>query len=302
MSSAGMSGAGLSSAGMGAEPQALAPNPVPTLLAVFAHPDDEAFSVAGTLRHYAGRGVRVILVCATRGEAGKITVPGMTVSDLGQQREQELRAACEVLGIEPPIFLDYHDSGRFERTRHDDPAALMNINPLDAEPRLREIIAEVRPQVMVTFDPHGGYGHVDHLQMHRAAVAAFFSSGSLPGGGPQRLYFTVIPHEAAGQLSRMGQDLDPHLYGVSEDTVAVRMDVRAYAAQKRAALAAHGTQMGESSLMGRLSAQERGAMEERLLGDELFALGGTRVAVPTYPLRGLFDGVRLGDSAGGELV
>ncbi|GHF69998.1 PIG-L deacetylase family protein [Deinococcus ficus] len=263
----------------------------PTLLAVFAHPDDEAFSVGGTLTHYARRGVRVVVACATRGEAGKITVPGMTVDDLGAQREQELRDACRALEIEEPVFLGFHDSGRFERTRHDDPLALMNASVLDVEARVRDVIAQLEPDVLVTFDPHGGYGHIDHLQIHRATTAAYFSSGHLPGGGPQRLYYTALTAAAAQGLSRMGQDLDPQLYGVSEGTVAVRMDVRAYAGNKKAALAAHGTQMGEQSLMGRMSAEERQAMEAQMLGVEHFSLGGTRTALPAFPLRGLFEGL-----------
>jgi N-acetyl-1-D-myo-inositol-2-amino-2-deoxy-alpha-D-glucopyranoside deacetylase len=266
-------------------------NPTPTLLAVFAHPDDEAFSVGGTLTHYARRGVRVVLACATRGEAGKITVPGMTVDDLGAQREQELREACRALEIPEPVFLDYHDSGRYERTRTDDPAALMNVNPLTVEVKLRALIAEVQPHVMVTFDPHGGYGHVDHLQIHRAATAAFFSTGHLPGGGPQRLYYTALSTEAARGLARMGQDLDPLVYGVSEDTVAVQLDVTPYAANKRAALAAHGTQTGAESVLGKMSAEEREAMDRQMLGREGFSIGGTRTALLTYPLRGLFDGL-----------
>ncbi|MVN89262.1 PIG-L family deacetylase [Deinococcus sp. HMF7620] len=263
----------------------------PTLLAVFAHPDDEAFSVGGTLTHYARQGVKVVLACATRGEAGKITVPGMTVDDLGAQREQELREACEALEIGPPVFLDYHDSGRYERTRHGDPRALMNVNPLDVEVGLRALIAEVAPQVMVTFDPHGGYGHIDHLQIHRAATAAFFSTGHLPGGGPQRLYYTALTTQAAQGLSRMGENLDPLVYGVSEETVAVKIDVAAYADNKRAALKAHGTQTGEQSVMGKMSPEERATMEAMLLGAERFSIGGTRTALGSYPLRGLFDGL-----------
>ena len=265
--------------------------PQATLLAVFAHPDDEAFSVGGTLTHYARKGVRVVLACATRGEAGKITVPGMTVDDLGQQREQELRDACRALEIGEPVFLDYHDSGRFERTRTDDPLALMNVDPLKVDVKIRGLIEEVRPQVVVTFDPHGAYGHIDHLQIHRATSAAFFSTGHLPGGGPQRLYFTALPHAAAEGLSRMGQDLDPLVYGVSEGTVAVRMRVSAYAENKKAALMAHGTQTGEQSLLGRMSAEEREELERRMLGTESFSIGGTRTGLPAFPLRGLFDGL-----------
>lgn len=263
----------------------------PTLLAVFAHPDDEAFSVGGTLTHYARKGVRVVLACATRGEAGKITVPNMTVDDLGKQREEELKAASRALEIPEPIFLDYHDSGRYERTRHDDPLALMNVNPLDVETKLRDLIAEVQPQVILTFDPHGGYGHIDHLQIHRATSAAFFSTGHLPYGGPQRLYFTALSSEAAQGLSRMGHNLDPLVYGVSPSTVALTMNVQPYAANKKAALAAHGTQMGETSILGQMSPEERQMMETRMLGSESFSIGGTRTGLPTFPLRGLFDGL-----------
>lgn len=263
----------------------------PTLLAIFAHPDDEAYSVGGTLTHYARRGVRVLLACATRGEAGKITVPGMTVEDLGAQREQELRDACLALEIPEPIFLNYHDSGRYERTRHNDPRALMNVTPMEIEVKLRVLIEQVQPQVMVTFDPHGGYGHIDHLQIQRAATGAFFSTGHLPLGGPQRLYYTALPYEAAEGLALMGQDLDPLLYGVSPQTVAVRMDVGAYAENKKAALAAHGTQMGEQSLLGRMAPDERARMEARMLGQEIFTVGGTRTGLSSFPLRGLFDGL-----------
>lgn len=264
----------------------------PTILAVFAHPDDEAFSVGGTLTHYARRDVRVVLACATRGEAGKITVPGMTVDDLGHQRELELREACKALEIPAPTFLDYHDSGRYERIRHDDPLALMNVDPLTVETKLRALIQEVQPHILLTFDPHGAYGHIDHLQIQRATTAAFFSTGGLPYGGPQRLYFTALTIEAAQGLSRMGENLSPEIYGVSPSTVAVTMNVAAYAANKKAALAAHGTQMGENSLLGKMTPEERQQLEERMLGHENFSIGGTRTGLPAFPMRGLFDGLK----------
>ena len=263
---------------------------VPTLMAVFAHPDDEAFSVGGTLAHYAQKGVKVVLVCATRGEAGKITDPSMTVTDLGAQREAELQAACVALGIPAPIFLDFHDSGRQERTRHDDPKALMNVDVLELEAAIRPLIAEHQPQVIVTFDPHGGYGHIDHLQVHRATTAAFHSTGHLPHP-PQRLYYTALTIQAAEGMARFGNDLDPQLYGVTEKSMVVRMNVSHYAERKIAALAAHGTQMGPESRIGQLSAEEREQLQTRIVGSEGFTLGGSRASVPRYPLGGLFDGV-----------
>lgn len=260
----------------------------PTIMAIFAHPDDEAFSVGGTLTHYARKGVRVLVVCATRGEAGKITVPGMTVNDLGLQRESELRAACEALEIEPPIFLDYHDSGRYERTRHNDPNALMNVTPLEIEEKLRALVAEHQPTIIITFDPHGAYGHIDHLQIHRAATGAFFSTGHLPYGGAKRLYYTALSLSAAEGMTRMGA-APADLYGVSDGTVIAQMDVSRYLSQKKAALVAHGTQTGAGSFLGKLSHEER-AMMDISLGRELFSLGGTRTSV-SFPLNGLFDGL-----------
>ena len=104
----------------------------PSLLALFAHPDDEAFSSGGTLAHYARLGVQVHLICTTRGEVGKITDPELgEVLDVGAFREQELRRACEALGIEAPTFLNYHDSGRLERLKKDDPLASINADPLE---------------------------------------------------------------------------------------------------------------------------------------------------------------------------
>lgn len=117
----------------------------PSLLAVFAHPDDEALRCGGTLAHYAAQGARVTLACLTRGEAGRNTDPALLVTDMAAQREQELRDSCSFLGIDPPVFLGYHDSGRGERLRADDPLATINIDPMDIEEQLLGLIARVRP-------------------------------------------------------------------------------------------------------------------------------------------------------------
>lgn len=273
----------------------------PSLLAVFAHPDDEAFSSGGTLAHYAERGVKVTLACATRGEAGKQTDPNLTVEDLGKKREEELREACRVLGIPGPVFLDYHDSGRQERVRKDDPLALMNVDPFDVETKLLNLIEQVRPQVLLTFDPHGGYGHVDHIVVHRAASAAFFS-GAHRYPGLQRLYFTAMPVALTRRFVETGMPMEyePERYGVSDDTLAVTMNVGRYAERKLGALRAHGTQTGPNSRMGQLPQEDRERMQRDIIGRESFSLGGTRGAVPQYPLRGLFDGVRGFESVDAE--
>jgi N-acetyl-1-D-myo-inositol-2-amino-2-deoxy-alpha-D-glucopyranoside deacetylase len=268
----------------------------PTLLAVFAHPDDEAFSSAGTLSHYADRGVDVHLLCSTRGEAGKITDPSLEgTTDLGALREQELRDACKIMGIHPPQFMGYHDSGRLERLRRDDRQASINADPLEVEAKVRACIAELQPDVLLTFDPHGGYGHPDHLVVQQATTAAFYSSG-LVANPPRRMFFTAFPVEMARQMfagnASPTPGLDPEIYGVSDDTIAVSMNIAAYRERKLAALAAHRTQTGLNSRMGQLKPEEREAMMARMVDVERFALGGVRGhALPHWPLLGFFDGL-----------
>lgn len=269
----------------------------PSLLAVFAHPDDEAFSSGGILTHYAKLGVRVELLCATRGEAGKITDPNLSITDLGKHRELELRKACQIMGISEPRFMDYHDSGRLERLREDDPLATINIDYLEMEQKIIEVIKETKPQVILTFDPHGGYNHPDHLSVYRAASAAFFSSGYL-SEAPQRLFFTAFPLETMREWLKqpggpMTPGMTPEVFGVSNGTIAVKFDGSAYTEQKLAALDAHGSQTGQNSRMGQLPPEQKAAMLERIK-TETFALGGTRGAIQNYPLKGFFDGLGLG--------
>src|SRR5262245_52311813 len=128
-----------------------------SLLAVLAHPDDELFHGGGVFAHLGEQGVRVTLACATRGEAGKAHPLVGPVADLGAHRSEELRASCRELGIPEPVFLGFHDSARLSRLRHDDPLALVNVDMLEVEAAIRRVIQQVKPQVIVTFDPHGGY-------------------------------------------------------------------------------------------------------------------------------------------------
>ena len=162
-----------------------------SLLIVLAHPDDEIFH-GGVLAHLSERGVRVTLVCATDGEAGKPHPSVGPVDDLGALRVEELRLSCARLGIEAPVLLRFHDSARKERQRHDDPHALANVDMLDVEAAIRGIIADVKPHVIVTFEPHGGYYHPDHVAIQRATTAAFFSSGVMGDEAPERLFYATM--------------------------------------------------------------------------------------------------------------
>ena len=127
------------------------------LLAVLAHPDDETFACGGTLAKYAAQGVRVALVCATRGEVGEISNPSLaTPETLGQVREEELRAACRALGVEDLFILGYRDSGMDGTLDNRHPQALCQADLHEVAGRTVAIIRQLRPQVVLTFDPNGG--------------------------------------------------------------------------------------------------------------------------------------------------
>ncbi len=272
------------------------PKPEPTLLAIFAHPDDEAFAAGGTLAAMASRGVRVVVVSATRGEAGKITDPTLTIDDLGKQREHELRQACVELGIEPPLFLDYHDSGRLERLRTDDPLATINVDYLEMEAKIIGIIKNLEPQVLLTHDPHGAYNHPDHLTVHKAVTAAFFSAGHLPKP-PMRLFYAVVPLETMrtfinAPTGPMTPGMTPEVFGVSDNTIAIQFDAEEFVPQKQAALKAHGSQTGPNSRGAQLPEEWQEKMRERRRYEN-FALGGVRGPVQHWPLQDFFDGLEL---------
>jgi N-acetyl-1-D-myo-inositol-2-amino-2-deoxy-alpha-D-glucopyranoside deacetylase len=261
----------------------------PTVLAVFAHPDDESFCCGGTLALLAARGVRVVVACATRGEGGKNT-SGSSHTDIASLREDELYAACEALGLETPVFLDFHDSG-FHTPRYNDPDALINADPLEVESRVLDAIAWFRPQVVIGFDPHGAYGHPDHVIMHRAATAAFHASAHL-NPAPQRLFYTAMPPLLLSRFEGAGfGKLEFETYATPAHTVAVQYDVHAQIAQKYAALRAHASQSGLGSGIAKLLPELERDEACHAARDEWFTLGGVRGVIPQWPLEDLFDGI-----------
>lgn len=129
-----------------------------SLLVVLAHPDDESFPMGGTLAKYAAEGVRVTLICATRGEAG---IPGLSPEITGQLRERELHAAAAALGLAEVRFLGYHDG------------QLAQADPEQVIGQLFKIMQEIRPQAVITFGPDGISAHPDHLAIYRFTTEAF---------------------------------------------------------------------------------------------------------------------------------
>jgi len=236
-----------------------------TLLAVLAHPDDESFGMGGTLALYASRGVEVHLVCATRGEVGEATPELLKgFESIAKLRESELRCAAGILGLAGVHFLDYRDSGMPGSPDNTHPQALA-AQPLDdVAANVVCYIRQLKPQVVLTFDPIGGYRHPDHIAIQRATVRAFeqagnaeFAANSLPVHTPERLYFHKMPNGllkfAVRFLPLIGKD--PHKFGSNGDIDLVpiaevdfptnaRIDIRSVLKKKRQAGACHASQGG----------------------------------------------------------
>jgi len=236
------------------------------LLAIFAHPDDESFGTGGTLAHYAGQGVRVGLVCATRGEAGEISDPTLaTPENLAQVREQELRCAAQTLGVRDLFILDYRDSGMAGTPENEHPRALVQADAEKVVGELVGVLRRFRPQVVITFEPNGGYGHPDHIAIHKHAVAAFHAAAEptrFPQGGEpwqaERLYYTAIPRSfyikmrdhlvAAGVDINQFERFENGVIGWPDEDITAIIDVSDCIDTKWQALNCHRTQFGAENL------------------------------------------------------
>jgi LmbE family N-acetylglucosaminyl deacetylase len=277
-----------------------------SLLVVFAHPGNEIFH-GGMLAHLGDRGARVTLVCATNGEAGRPHPSVGPIDDLGALRVQELELSCAQLGIEPPVLLGFHDSARRERQRHDDPHALANVDMLDVEAAIRGVIADVKPHVVMTFEPHGGDYHPDHLAIQRATTAAFFSSGVMGVEAPERLFYGTMPRDvfrAFAEASRgrgILDGLDPDVFGAAPETIAVSFDARSYLQRKLAAMTAHRSAFGLTLEMLKNPPPGAAQMLQAfgpVLEREVFMLGGSRGPVPRWPLNDFFEGLETAEFEG----
>ena len=275
-----------------------------SLLAVFAHPDDEAFGTGGTISRYAAQGVRTTLVCTTRGEVGEISDPSLaTPETLGQVREGELRCAAETMGVTELIFLGYRDSGMVGTAENQDPRAYINVPNEEVVERLVGIIRRIKPQVVVTFEPNGGYGHPDHKAVHRHTVAAFHAAADAaryPQQGDawqaKRLFYAVITHsffiEMRERMLALGLDTSEFddfasgEIGWPDDSVNAQEDVSATVGAKWEALNCHRTQFGPGNLFRRLPDEQ----VQELMSRESFSLAWPEPE-PDLNLNGLFDGL-----------
>jgi LmbE family N-acetylglucosaminyl deacetylase len=221
-------------------------------MAVHAHPDDEALGTGGVLARYADEGVRTILVTCTNGELGdglggsKPGEPGHDEKDVVARRHQELLASCKILGISHLEMLGYRDSGMDGWPQNTADGAFWTVPVPQAAARLGALLERYQPQVVVTYDEHGLYGHPDHIQAHRVTMAAVEATDI-----PDKLYYTAVPRSALAGLAATLRahgveppevvEEDPD-FGTPDELVTTYVDCTAFAGRKYDSLAAHASQ------------------------------------------------------------
>jgi N-acetyl-1-D-myo-inositol-2-amino-2-deoxy-alpha-D-glucopyranoside deacetylase len=280
-----------------------------SILFVHAHPDDETINNGATMAWYAAAGTRVTLVTCTRGEFGEILVPELEhlawdrEDRLGEHRETELRHAMKELGVQDHRFLgapgEYHDSGMAGTEGNDRPDAFWQADVDEAAGRLAAVIREVRPQVLVTYNEIGGYGHPDHVQAHRVALRAVRLAAET-GHPVARVYYNLTPRSvvaaglealrAAGPATGFAVPESVDEVPFAEDDGLVTAVVRAerYTAAKSAAMRAHATQISVDGPFFALSNN----LGMPVLGVEYYRQAAGDPPEPGAPVRGdLFAGL-----------
>ncbi|MFN2537669.1 MAG: PIG-L family deacetylase [Mycobacteriales bacterium] len=224
-----------------------------TLMAVHAHPDDEASTTGGILAKYSAEGIRTVLVTCTNGELGD--TPEVQAGEAGHAddhdteavvalRMKELRDSCDVLGVSHLETLGFHDSGMEGWPQNDAPGSFWSTPVDEAAKPLIALIEKYEPDVVITYDDYGFYGHPDHIQAHRITMAALEATGSTA-----RLYFPTFRRSGLPAfrelLEKAGMEpppIDETEFGSPDEDVAAVIDCKEQAAQKMAALKAHVSQ------------------------------------------------------------
>ncbi len=258
-----------------------------TLMAVHAHPDDESISTGGVLARYAEEGLRTVLVTCTGGEVGEIADPGLaTPETLVEVRRRELREACEILRVGRLHLLGYRDSGMMGTPDNEHPASFYQASFDEATARLVALVRQERPQVLVTYDENGFYGHPDHIKAHQITVAAYEAAGDparWPEAGeawqPAKLYYTAVARSKIKNFGRLlreagieapfegGEAREPDI-GTPDELITTEVDVSPQVERKRQALMAHASQMGPEVFFAKMPP----ALFYRIFGRESFQL------------------------------
>jgi LmbE family N-acetylglucosaminyl deacetylase len=230
-----------------------------TLMAVHAHPDDEASSTGGVLAAYSDQGVRTVVVTCTNGEFGdgpaglKPGEEGHDTADVAQTRLAELREAAKYLGVTDLELLGYHDSGMPEWEYRNSPDAFCNVPLENVIDRIATLIEKYRPQVVITYDPDGAYQHPDHVHAARAGIGAVEKTGI-----PAKLYLSAMRRSEWQKifeaLRAAGEDVpewemsdeERRQIEESEARITAEIDIRPVLDRKRDALMAHASQITDS--------------------------------------------------------
>jgi N-acetyl-1-D-myo-inositol-2-amino-2-deoxy-alpha-D-glucopyranoside deacetylase len=263
------------------------------ILLVHAHPDDETINNGATMALYADRGAQVTLVTCTRGEEGEVLVPGLshlasTEQDLlGSHRETELALAMKALGISDYRFLGapsrkFRDSGMMGTEANNRPDVFWQADLDTAAKILVEVIEEVKPHILITYDEIGGYGHPDHIQAHRVAMRA----SELSTWQIQKIYWNTIPKSVIAQgmekMKEIGSDffgaesIDDVPFAKDDEFVTTLIDGAAYVDFKMAAMKAHETQIALDGPFFALSDN----LGMQIWGDEYYTLVKGRKSAP----------------------
>ncbi|WNM33415.1 PIG-L family deacetylase [Streptomyces sp. Li-HN-5-11] len=227
-----------------------------TLMAVHAHPDDEATGTGGVLARYAAEGIRTVLVTCTDGGCGdgpggvKPGDPGHDPAAVAMMRRRELEASCEILKVSHLEMLDYADSGMMGWPTNDAPGSFWRTPVEEGAARLAKLMRRYQPDVVVTYDENGFYGHPDHIQANRITTAALAMTVPTP-----KVYWTTAPRsmfqrfgEVMRELGADWQEPDPAEaaamaeIGLPEEEITTWVDTTAFGGQKFEALAAHASQ------------------------------------------------------------
>ncbi|MBV9446894.1 MAG: PIG-L family deacetylase [Streptosporangiaceae bacterium] len=270
-----------------------------TMMAVHAHPDDEASSTGGVLATYSAQGIRTVVVTCTNGEFGDAPggiKPGQDGHDeqaVAQQRLAELRKSCEILGVTHLELLGYHDSGMPDWDYKDRPDAFCNIPLADVAARIVGLINQYQPQVLITYDDRGPYQHPDHVHASRSAQQAFAESGI-----PAKLYLSAMRgsdfvkvwealREQGVQVPEWERDPERERQAAeSEARITTNVDIRPMLQRKRDALFAHSSQI-EDSWFSQLPPE----ITEMTFGHEHFIRAADSTGTPV-PEDDLFTGLR----------
>jgi LmbE family N-acetylglucosaminyl deacetylase len=218
-----------------------------TIVFVHAHPDDEASQTAGSMARAVSEGHHVVLVVCTNGDHGEVPDDLGAGESLVARRRRETETSAALLGVARVVWLGYRDSGMTGWAQNDDPASFLRADVDEAAERLAAVLRDEVADVVVLYDWHGGYGHPDHIQVHRVGHRAADLAGT------RRRFESTYNRDAAVALIELApseQDFDPNgpaddgnPFGTPEAEIHLKVDVAAYTPLKRQALAAHASQV-----------------------------------------------------------